>query len=127
MQGACGAVGPSLPPSAHARALQCSLHPLSCLIARLFLRKLKLTLKIPVLALVDSDPYGLKILSVYMKVGKRAWQTGYRHRHRLQAQAQATDTGTCRQTDSMHTGASTVFFSNGQLACRLLLSVQGHW
>ena len=33
----------------------------------LFLRKLKLTLKIPVLALVDSDPYGLKILSVYMK------------------------------------------------------------
>ncbi|KAK9798157.1 hypothetical protein WJX73_001152 [Symbiochloris irregularis] len=34
---------------------------------RLFLRNLKLTLKIPVLALVDSDPYGLKILSVYMK------------------------------------------------------------
>ncbi|KDD73630.1 hypothetical protein H632_c1983p0, partial [Helicosporidium sp. ATCC 50920] len=34
---------------------------------RLFLRKLKQTLKIPVLALVDSDPYGLKILSVYMK------------------------------------------------------------
>jgi meiotic recombination protein SPO11 len=31
------------------------------------LRKLKTTLKIPVLALVDSDPYGLKILSVYMK------------------------------------------------------------
>lgn len=26
-----------------------------------------MTLKIPVLALVDSDPYGLKILSVYMK------------------------------------------------------------
>jgi hypothetical protein len=36
--------------------------------ARLFLKKLKTTLKIPVLALVDSDPYGLKILSVYMKV-----------------------------------------------------------
>ncbi|PNH09266.1 DNA topoisomerase 6 subunit A [Tetrabaena socialis] len=35
--------------------------------AVLFLRKLKTTLKIPVLALVDSDPYGLKILSVYMK------------------------------------------------------------
>ncbi|DBA97309.1 hypothetical protein WJX77_008787 [Trebouxia sp. C0004] len=35
--------------------------------SRLFLRKLKDTLKIPVLALVDSDPYGLKILSVYMK------------------------------------------------------------
>lgn len=34
---------------------------------RLFLRKLRYTLKIPVLALVDSDPYGLKILSVYMK------------------------------------------------------------
>ncbi|TQE13206.1 hypothetical protein C1H46_001290 [Malus baccata] len=32
---------------------------------RLFLRKLKLELKLPVLALVDSDPYGLKILSVY--------------------------------------------------------------
>ena len=38
---------------------------------RLFLRKLKLTLRIPVLALVDSDPYGLKILSVYMKVRRR--------------------------------------------------------
>ena len=34
---------------------------------RLFLRRLKLTLNLPVLALVDSDPYGLKILSVYMK------------------------------------------------------------
>mmetsp|Transcript_30984 Transcript_30984/g.68686 ORF Transcript_30984/g.68686 Transcript_30984/m.68686 type:complete len:419 (-) Transcript_30984:718-1974(-) len=34
---------------------------------RLFLKKLKTTLRIPVLALVDSDPYGLKILSVYMK------------------------------------------------------------
>eukprot|EP00803_Ostreobium_quekettii_P006159 evm.model.scf_955.6 EVM.evm.TU.scf_955.6 scf_955:34709-40779(+) len=34
---------------------------------RLFLRKLKTALRIPVLALVDSDPYGLKILSVYMK------------------------------------------------------------
>lgn len=43
------------------------LHPPT--IARLFLKKLKTTLKIPVLALVDSDPYGLKILSVYMKVG----------------------------------------------------------
>lgn len=36
-------------------------------VRRLFLRKLKNELKIPVLALVDSDPYGLKILSVYMK------------------------------------------------------------
>uniref|UniRef100_A0A7S0V3E1 DNA topoisomerase 6 subunit A n=1 Tax=Polytomella parva TaxID=51329 RepID=A0A7S0V3E1_9CHLO len=34
---------------------------------RLFLRQLKRVLQIPVLALVDSDPYGLKILSVYMK------------------------------------------------------------
>eukprot|EP00892_Ulva_mutabilis_P002243 jgi/Ulvmu1/12019/UM083_0032.1 len=34
---------------------------------RLFLRKLRNALRIPVLALVDSDPYGLKILSVYMK------------------------------------------------------------
>jgi len=33
---------------------------------RLFLKKLKTELNIPVLALVDSDPYGLKILSVYM-------------------------------------------------------------
>ncbi|KAJ4764157.1 DNA topoisomerase 6 subunit A [Rhynchospora pubera] len=33
---------------------------------RLFLRRLKVELKLPVLALVDSDPYGLKILSVYM-------------------------------------------------------------
>ena len=30
---------------------------------RLFLRKLRMALKLPVLALVDSDPYGLKILS----------------------------------------------------------------
>ena len=46
-------------------------HPRKCQIlvnrCRLFLRKLKDTLRIPVLALVDSDPYGLKILSVYMK------------------------------------------------------------
>lgn len=32
---------------------------------RLFLRKLRMTLKLPVLALVDSDPYGLKILSAF--------------------------------------------------------------
>jgi hypothetical protein len=38
-----------------------------CCFYRLFLRKLKMELKIPVLALVDADPYGLKILSVYMK------------------------------------------------------------
>ena len=40
---------------------------LPALTARLFLRKLRDTLRVPVLALVDSDPYGLKILSVYMK------------------------------------------------------------
>ncbi|KAJ0405761.1 hypothetical protein P43SY_003611 [Pythium insidiosum] len=37
---------------------------------RMFLRRLKLELKIPVLGLVDSDPYGLKILSVYMSGSK---------------------------------------------------------
>jgi hypothetical protein len=42
-------------------------------VRRLFLRKLKTELKIPVLALVDSDPYGLKILSVYMKGGGICW------------------------------------------------------
>lgn len=51
--------------SPHHLVLHCHLH--ACLCFSLFLRKLKLTLKIPVLALVDSDPYGLKILSVYMK------------------------------------------------------------
>lgn len=37
---------------------------------RMFLSKLKAQLKIPVLGLVDSDPYGLKILSVYMSGSK---------------------------------------------------------
>lgn len=37
---------------------------------RLFLKKVKSELNIPVLALVDSDPYGLKILSVYMSGSK---------------------------------------------------------
>ena len=37
---------------------------------RLFLKKLKTQLKIPVLGLVDSDPFGLKILSVYMSGSK---------------------------------------------------------
>lgn len=37
---------------------------------RLFLKKLKQTLNIPILGLVDSDPYGLKILSVYMSGSK---------------------------------------------------------
>lgn len=37
---------------------------------RLFLRRLKTELKLPVLGLVDSDPYGLKILSVYMSGSK---------------------------------------------------------
>jgi meiotic recombination protein SPO11 len=47
-------------------------------VCRLFLRKLKTELKIPVLALVDSDPYGLKILSVYMKGALRC---GMQQRH----------------------------------------------
>ncbi len=37
---------------------------------RLFLRKLKTELRLPVLGLVDADPYGLKILSVYMSGSK---------------------------------------------------------
>lgn len=37
---------------------------------RLFLRKMKASLGLPVLGLVDSDPYGLKILSVYMSGSK---------------------------------------------------------
>lgn len=37
---------------------------------RLFLKKIKTQLNIPVLGLVDSDPYGLKILSVYMSGSK---------------------------------------------------------
>lgn len=37
---------------------------------RLFLKKMKTVLNIPVLGLVDSDPYGLKILSVYMSGSK---------------------------------------------------------
>ena len=36
----------------------------------MFLSRLKQELKIPVLAFVDSDPYGLKILSVYMSGSK---------------------------------------------------------
>jgi meiotic recombination protein SPO11 len=36
----------------------------------MFLSRLKAELKIPVLGLVDSDPYGLKILSVYMSGSK---------------------------------------------------------
>jgi meiotic recombination protein SPO11 len=36
----------------------------------MFLKRLKKELKIPILGLVDSDPYGLKILSVYMSGSK---------------------------------------------------------
>jgi DNA topoisomerase VI subunit A len=35
-------------------------------VSRMFLARITNELKIPVLGLVDSDPYGLKILSVYM-------------------------------------------------------------
>jgi meiotic recombination protein SPO11 len=37
---------------------------------RMFLARVTSELKIPVLGLVDSDPYGLKILSVYMSGSK---------------------------------------------------------
>jgi len=37
---------------------------------RLFLKRVKEQLQLPVLGLVDSDPYGLKILSVYMSGSK---------------------------------------------------------
>jgi meiotic recombination protein SPO11 len=37
---------------------------------RLFLKRLRAELNIPILGLVDSDPYGLKILSVYMSGSK---------------------------------------------------------
>lgn len=36
----------------------------------MFLSRITSELKIPVLGLVDSDPYGLKILSVYMSGSK---------------------------------------------------------
>ena len=36
----------------------------------MFLNRIASELKIPVLGLVDSDPYGLKILSVYMSGSK---------------------------------------------------------
>eukprot|EP00591_Stephanopyxis_turris_P014877 CAMPEP_0195541100 /NCGR_PEP_ID=MMETSP0794_2-20130614/50909_1 /TAXON_ID=515487 /ORGANISM="Stephanopyxis turris, Strain CCMP 815" /LENGTH=458 /DNA_ID=CAMNT_0040675185 /DNA_START=165 /DNA_END=1541 /DNA_ORIENTATION=- len=38
--------------------------------SRMFLSRIKTELQIPVLGLVDSDPYGLKILSVYMSGSK---------------------------------------------------------
>lgn len=37
---------------------------------RLFLKRLKTDLQLPILGVVDSDPYGLKILSVYMNGSK---------------------------------------------------------
>ena len=40
------------------------------LATRLFLRRLQSELRLPALGLVDSDPYGLKILSVYMSGSK---------------------------------------------------------
>ena len=75
----CGHLPPTSPPAAPSppplppRCLQPDVA------TRLFLRKLKQTLRIPVLALVDSDPYGLKILSVYMKGeggGRGEWAGG---------------------------------------------------
>jgi len=40
------------------------------------LKKLKTTLQIPILGLVDSDPHGLKILSVYMSGSKVRRRSG---------------------------------------------------
>ena len=37
---------------------------------RLFLNKVRMALNVPILGLFDADPYGLKILSVYMKGSK---------------------------------------------------------
>ena len=37
---------------------------------RLFLNKVRNALNVPILGLFDADPYGLKILSVYMKGSK---------------------------------------------------------
>jgi meiotic recombination protein SPO11 len=37
------------------------------LATRMFLRRVKEALKIPILGLFDSDAHGLKILSVYMQ------------------------------------------------------------
>jgi len=37
---------------------------------RLFLNKVRSALNVPILGLFDADPYGLKILSVYMKGSK---------------------------------------------------------
>jgi hypothetical protein len=60
--------GDASPGAACTRGARLAWAPGACAArGRLFLKKLKSTLKIPVLALVDSDPYGLKILSVYMK------------------------------------------------------------
>ena len=46
---------------------------------RLFLRKITDQLKIPVLALVDSDPYGLKILSVYCSGSKNMYKNLFQY------------------------------------------------
>ena len=46
--------------------MTCALPDVQDVATRLFLKRLKRELNIPVMGLVDSDPYGLKILSVYM-------------------------------------------------------------
>jgi hypothetical protein len=43
------------------RSDACSLHALTVSPCSLFLRKMKTDLRIPVLALLDADPYGLKV------------------------------------------------------------------
>eukprot|EP00798_Chlamydomonas_sp_ICE-L_P011429 gene11429-17115_t len=62
-----GVGGKAIPPNVDKVVLEEAKDDAQDSTSKLFLRKLKTTLKIPVLALVDSDPYGLKILSVYMK------------------------------------------------------------
>lgn len=59
---------PPLQPHTHVTHAHTHTHTSPCAPRRLFLKKLRSDLRIPVLALVDSDPYGLKILAVYMKV-----------------------------------------------------------
>jgi meiotic recombination protein SPO11 len=71
---------------------------------RLFLRRLKVELKLPVLALVDSDPYGLKILSVYMCGSKNLSYGSANLRRRISSgseSGQATSTNTGCQSNAV--------------------------
>ena len=59
----------------------------ACFKRRIFLKRLRDVLRIPVLALVDADPYGLKILSVYMKGALRGLCLHARAYHNCTQQA----------------------------------------